>query len=552
MKKKRHALVFLLMFVLASCGKHYTHHPKILAAEKSLASSPDSSLRLLLSVSSPQALPEADRAAWCLHYAHAMYKLQKEDSVPNSLIDIAIKYYDGSSLYKYSGTAYYLKGCYAESHKKPRKALLYYKKALLLLENTQEYDIRGLTALNIVYLYYGQKVIREAESYAFEAKKDFELSGNKNYQMYCYQMIGEFYYNSYSPTDSILRYYEKAGRLAKVLGNETMYYFIQGLKGSTLYASQPQKAIRLLKEAYNHDQANQEIHNIFLSYCYAQIQKPDSAAYYLRLVENSKSRIQDSLAYYASRSYINATRKNYQQAYEDAKKAYILNEKNFQGKIKDQLYRIDKQYDLTEKQKENLELKIANQGKVLLISATVILLLGACIFSIIIRNKSKRRQAELETKNKKLQYEMEVKKLEHQKKHDLLLAKLKQKLELTLEFRRMQNRPAAIEKQEEIMDRIIRTVILHKGEWDYYVKEVDELSGNKLQEMQEKHKDVTKSDLIVIALLYLGINIGDSCLLLGMAKETMYTRRKRIRKHLEIADETELEEWLAATLQTAH
>jgi hypothetical protein len=40
--------------------------------------------------------------------------------------------------------------------------------------------------------------------------------------------------------------------------------------------------------------------------------------------------------------------------------------------------------------------------------------------------------------------------------------------------------------------------------------------------------------------------------LLGMTKETMYTRRKRIRKHLEIGDHAELEEWLSANTKPVH
>ncbi|MBP1618413.1 MAG: hypothetical protein H6Q14_2240 [Bacteroidetes bacterium] len=228
MKKNPHALVFLLVFILASCGKHYTHHPEILAAERCLASSPDSSLRLLLSVPSPQALPEADRAAWCLHYAHAMYKLMKEAAVPDSLLEVAVKYFEGSGLNKYSGTAYYLKGCYAESHKKPRKALLYYKKALLLLENTQEYDIRGLAALNLIYVYKSQNLIEESQKYVLMALRDFTLAGNKERLLFLYAMKGDFYFYTDAPLDSTLLYYQKAQDLALSLKILPMYYYLQG------------------------------------------------------------------------------------------------------------------------------------------------------------------------------------------------------------------------------------------------------------------------------------------------------------------------------------
>lgn len=548
-RKIRFAIISLVFFVVASCGKNYTAHPIILEAERLLSTHPDSSRKLLLSIPLPQALPEADRAAWNLHYSHAMYKLLKEDSIPDSLIHIAIKYYDGSGLDKYAGTAHYVAGCLDQFHQRPQKALENYKKALTLLENTQEYNTRGLDALKIVYLYSEQDVIQEAKSYALKASRDFERSGNKNYLMYSYQITGDLYFHSDYPPDSSMQYYTKAARLAMELKDSAMLHFIQGKMGFVLYPIEGKKAISLFREAYKVDLRNQNLYNLYLSYTYAQLQMPDSATYFLRLAEKAKEGIKDSLAYFVSGSYIKGVNRDYRSAYQDLKKAYFLNEKSYERKVKNQLYRIDKQYDLTEKQKENLELKVANQNKELLISATVILLLGACVFSLIIRNKSKRRQAKLETKNKELQYEMEVRKLENKQKYDLLLSKLKQKLALTLEFRRMQDHPTPIEKQEEIMERIIRAVILHKTEWDYYVKEVDELSGNKLKAIQEKYKEVTKSDLIVVALLYLGINITDSCLLLGMTKETMYTRRKRIRKRLEIGEHTELEEWLSANIK---
>lgn len=359
-----------------------------------------------------------------------------------------------------------------------------------------------------------------------------------------YKVIGDMYYYSDYPPDSSMLYYAKAAHLAATLKDWTMLSTIRGKMGFVLYPSEPKRAISLFREASERDSTNRNLYNIYLSYTYVQIQKADSASYFLRLAERSKEGIQDSLAYFLSRSYIGGTRKDYRQAFEDFQRAYFFNEKDLQKKEQNQLYRIDRQYDLTEQQNENLELKVANQNKTLLISAMVILLLGLFIFFLIKRSKSKRRRAQLEARNKALQYEMELRRIESKQKQELLLEKLKQKLALTLQFRKIQDRPLPVEKQGEIMDQIIQAVVLHKKEWEYYTNEVNELSGNGLTKLQETHPCLTKSDLIVIALIYLGIGISDSCLLLNMNKETMYTRRKRIRKHLSIDEQTELEKWL--------
>lgn len=169
MKNIRYLLFAILLLSLFSCVKHAPHNPTILQAGQLIYSAPDSSRSLLLSIPHPERLPETERAAWCLYYVHAMYRLEKEGSLPDSLIHIALKYYDNTSLYPYSGTANYLAGCLTELKGNRHQALLYYKKALKLLENTNEYDVRGLDVLKIVYLYSEQNIIQEAKEYAFSA-----------------------------------------------------------------------------------------------------------------------------------------------------------------------------------------------------------------------------------------------------------------------------------------------------------------------------------------------------------------------------------------------
>ena len=124
---KNYGLILFVLFI-SSCQPHYTRNGIILKAEKLLDSAPDSSFNLLSSISNPQNLPEADYAAWCLHYTHAGYKLQKKFT-SDSIIRISVNYYRNSKLKKQSGTAWYLLGCVNESLQKDSVAMLAYKEA---------------------------------------------------------------------------------------------------------------------------------------------------------------------------------------------------------------------------------------------------------------------------------------------------------------------------------------------------------------------------------------------------------------------------------------
>jgi len=65
-------------------------------------------------------------------------------------------------------------------------------------------------------------------------------------------------------------------------------------------------------------------------------------------------------------------------------------------------------------------------------------------------------------------------------------------------------------------------------------------------------KHLVKSAYQPVEMIVFLHNIAHSFLLPGMTKEIMYTRRKRMRRHLEIPDQAELGEWLSANIRPSH
>jgi hypothetical protein len=147
-----------------------------------------------------------------------------------------------------------------------------------------------------------------------------------------------------------------------------------------------------------------------------------------------------------------------------------------------------------------------------------------------------------ELANKELEYENEVIKNKYEQKQQLIKAKLNQNIENTLEFDRLKKKYKESAKREEFQAQLGRKWLLTEDVWKQYIYEVNSLYDNCIYTLKEQY-GLTNTDMIVIALICLNVSLNNSCILLSMEKNTMYTRRKTIKKRLELNPEVELELW---------
>ena len=103
-------------------------------------------------------------------------------------------------------------------------------------------------------------------------------------------------------------------------------------------------------------------------------------------------------------------------------------------------------------------------------------------------------------------------------------------------------------KKEKFLEEITKQSTLTEKDWPDFIKEVDNLFESRISKLKEEFSELTESDCVVIALICLKINIPNSCILLDMIKNTMYTRRKTIKGRLELNADTDLEKWLVAKI----
>jgi hypothetical protein len=536
-------LFILMALLLVSCKPHYTENKIILRAESLLFTSPDSAYRLLSSIPHPEKLSNPDYAAWCLHFTHAQVKLHQEIK-SDSLIKVSVNYYKNSSLLKYCGTAYYLEGCILRQNNNNKAAMLAFKMAEDELKETSENKIKGLVEFNIGYICMQDELYNHSLNYFKKSLKYFELSSDKKYQAYAYREISNMYNQLDYPFDSVMYYTNVALRLSKEANDSLNYFCILSQQGKLLYDKNPGRSNECILKSYRHFPYEQPTLASFLAYTYSKLNKPDSAAYYLRISQADTSRANSQEIIYLAGGYVAKSQQNYKKAFDNIEKAYLLRDSLFQQKIRSQLYRIDKQYDLSKKEKENFELKLANQSKVIWIAFLLVVVLVVSTILLLIYNSHKKKQAVHKAEKQRMEFEIMTKKGENEQKRKLLLTKLQNKIENTLRFNHLKMGLLQKDKYDAFLDEITKQSIVSEEEWHYYVKEVDYIFDKKLSNLSIMYPGLTSSDIKVILLICLQLDISDSCSLLNVTKNTMYHRRKLIKERIGIDKESELEEWI--------
>lgn len=531
---------------LFSCQPHRTKNKIILRAETFIYSAPDSAYQLLISIPHPENLPDADYSAWCLLYTHAQYKLQ-QDITSDSLILISVNYYRNSQMTKQSGTACYLLGCIERKLNKNKDAMEAFKKAEYILKATNENKLKGLTDFNLGYICMQDELYNHSLAYFKKSLKYFQLTNDKNYQAYAYREISDMYIQLDYPFDSVLHYSNLALKFSKESGDSVNYYSIMSRQGALLYDKDYALSKEYILKGYKFFPAQRSYYAAFLSYTYSKLNKPDSARYYLQIAIADTLNLESRIIKFHAGALLSKGEGDYKQALNYMEKAYVNRDSVFQESIHSQLYRIDKQYDLTRKEEENAALKIANRNKVILITMLTIAVLVFVLILLLIKNRTKKKQAAYEIEKQRLEFEFKVKQVENSQKRELLLSKLQSRVENTLNLNRLKSGLLKQEKKEEFIEEITKQATLSEKEWQYYIDEVNHIFDRKIANLSETYTQLTHSDIIVITLICLGLDVTDSCSLLNMSQNTLYVRRKRIKKHIGLKEE-DLEDWINTSM----
>lgn len=156
------AMLLLASCILATCT-HSSPNAQLVQADSLIQKLPDSALRFLQSIQSKEFHSAADRAYYALLLTQVKDKnfiLQTEDS----LIRIAVQYYDSTKNTAMQARAHYYLGCIWRNKDDHPEALKEFFKAIIYSKKVFDNSLTGHIYNNIAYLYYLQKLNEQADS----------------------------------------------------------------------------------------------------------------------------------------------------------------------------------------------------------------------------------------------------------------------------------------------------------------------------------------------------------------------------------------------------
>lgn len=533
----------LLLTLFYSCQSHYTENSLILKAESLINSNPDSAYLLLSSINHPDQLSEVDYPAWCLHFSYSQIKLHKKIS-SDSLLQLAVKYYEKQNLPKYSGTSYYLLGCYYSLLKKDQKALAYFKKAEIMLEQTNENNLKGLVSFHIGILFSQDELYNHSLSYFNKSVNYFSSIQNLKYEAYAYREISNMYYQLHKPLDSIMYYSNKALDLALQSKDTINYYFILVRQGELLCDSNELLSKNKILKGYPYFPENKPFNAAYLAYVYSKLNRIDSAFYYLQISQKDTVNTPYKLMGVYAASLIAKNRNDYKNAYLYLERLYSFRDSIFQENMRSQLYRIDKQYNTAEKERKISTLKISSQRQIILIALLIIAILAVLTLFLLFKNKQKRKDILNMLEKQNLQYETEFVKMRNVEKKKILYAEMLANVTNTLKFNELKRDFRENEMHNEFYIQLVKQSILQPESWQFYIDQVNIIFDNRIIELTLKFRELTQIDLIVISLICLERSNIDCIKLLNMNKDTFYKRRKTIKKRLNLDSNQDLDSWI--------
>lgn len=550
MNKKLHLFLLLsVSLLLFSCQRNDTSNKQLLHAESILFEHPDSAYQLLDKVNLTELTDRADYAAWCLLYTHAQYKTNRAiDS--DSLLKIAKAFYAANDYPVKEGTVYYLYGCLAEINNHRDTAMKWYKEADHLLNKTKAYDLTGLVNYNIAFICTPDAHFETALCYLNKARGYFNKSGNKKFQAYVFRDIGNILFKTDAPIDSVLYYLNHASQYALAAGDSLNNLSINAIKGEVLFNTCPVESKNMILQYLRKQPEEQARYTAYMACIYSELNQPDSAKYYFERCKNNLSTTKQRFLYNIAGISIEKENNNLQKAFNHLTDAYYQRDSLFKKSIESNIYTIDKQFDYIQKEKENLILKISNRNKIIYIFSLTTALLTIAFLLCITISCHRKKLLTKEFEKQKLENNLKALKEIHESKKQILLNKLQNRTQNTLNIKRLEMGLIDKNKIEEFRDKITKQSIISELDWKEYIHEANQFLDGKISVLAARFPALKENDIRIVTLICLKLDITDCCTLLDTQKNTLYHRRVLIKERLGLEKNTDLDQWLSEYIKS--
>lgn len=280
----------LLFITLAGCQQNGKHTTLLVLADSMMDARPDSALKLLHSIQSPQEMRAADRALYALLFTQAEHR-NWISHTNDSLIRIAVDYYKDGDDKEQEAKAYYYLGCVYQDIGDIVGATDAFLKALNISSpETSDTEILTMIYESLADCYQDQGFYDKAmEMYRASYEVNEEKNDEKNILYPMQGMAEVFVYES--KWDSAEYYYNEIIERSRILGDSS-WVSVGFVNLAQIYYEQkryPEAYQAIKKPIYNEinkekDGQNETINlQLLKADIFTQTGQLDSARYYLSL-----------------------------------------------------------------------------------------------------------------------------------------------------------------------------------------------------------------------------------------------------------------------------
>ncbi len=549
------AIFAILMCVSCTEKEYITEHAGLQAVETALWERTFAAGEERLHEIDTNQLSEADRMIWHLY--------QEEFNIKNNLteqtdsrIEPLLAYFTQHKMYRYAGQANFILGKLQNWQNNEEKAMQIFKQAEEYLLKSVQPPLHILANLyNEVAKCYSALGLhkecinncKESMHYAHQAKNPYFVSA-------AYKLLANTYHSIQRtgektiPTDSIVSLYDSALHYNSFTFKHVGNYHIIGYNKA--YMLQDTTSM-ILHSKYLINQRNFYLPADMLVTYYLNHNELDSAKYYLdklalgTIDQPYNTRLNTEMYYYLEARYLAMTGKT-QEANEKLLQLYqdfvISKSKNEDVRT----YAISRKYDVEKEQRERLEVEVEKQRLWLSLLLTIGGMAVLLLVFFVYRERTHRKQTQLEVTNKLQTQHIEALNKELEIKRETLRKNLLQRIELTqqLHLQQMKGNDEPNQLPPWIQQFIDSQLLSNEEMSKTLCREFDELYYNMLTSLRADYARVTQADILMCVLIMLQLSIADVCVLLSVPKQTVWNRRNRIKEHIGIGNEVGLEKWL--------
>lgn len=513
-------------------------------AEKSIEKEPGKTLILLDSIQQVEKLSEQQQALWCLLYTSVLDRKQIKHT-SDSLIQIAVSYYEKNDLPERKMQAYYYYGIVLQDLNDAIQAQDYYLRAYKLGIELERYVFLGRICANLGTLYTYQELYSQASYFQQKAVSYFEKNRDTVRLSLVFTDMARIHLNEHR-LDSAVANYTKA---LKYTSDVHKFCMFNELTGAYARMGDYEKGVSCAHMAYDRAETVEDscLVSLALGSLYLRMGKKDSAYHYLSFCRQSTDpyTLKDLYLYLAQ---FEKSRHNW-PTYAFYQEQYNVFRDSIDNLTKmETLARLQRLYDYREIEKkkeyyrQESDRKTGKLYKLSLGGVGCLLFVVCIIFYLWKERKKKEEQLNQSLRRKEQQY---LNSQQYLEERNAVMAQLEQQYEAVVAQLSEQSSRFTTSVQEKInSSHPFFTSELYRGvyaEW----KKLDEVQWAEVIKMIDHilYKDFTgkirmlyprisELDLNVCYLVKLEIPVGRIAVLLSVNSQAISNKRKRLYEKL--------------------